>query len=158
MYSKKYNQWYLYADAYNTNGEYYFVTTTDFSTWTSPSPVRSSEGIRHGTMLNLATLKEGQQAIASYTRAATLLGRYMEQSPLTSTRGQFSTTGTSNLIPENGMVYRVLSDAYRRFFIEDIGTTDYFYLACTSDSPAAGNRNKWDISLWGDSLHRIWCK
>jgi len=138
MYSKKYNQWYLYADAYNTNGEYYFVTTTDFSTWTSPSPVRSSEGIRHGTMLNLATLKEGQQAIASYTRAATLLGRYMEQSPLTSTRGQFSTTGTSNLIPENGMVYRVLSDAYRRFFIEDIGTTDYFYLACTSDSPAAG--------------------
>lgn len=138
MYSKKYNQWHLYADAYSTNGEYYFVTTTDFSTWTSPSPVRSSEGIRHGTMLNLATLKEGQQAIASYTRAATLLGRYMEQSPLTSTRGQFSTTGTSNLIPENGMVYRVLSDAYRRFFIEDIGTTDYFYLACTSDSPAAG--------------------
>ncbi|EPV3661296.1 MULTISPECIES: hypothetical protein [Enterobacter cloacae complex] len=139
MYSKKYQTWYLYADAFTTLGEYYFMETTDFVTWTGPGPVRSSEGIRHGTMQNLAMLPEGQQAIASFSRAAPLLGQFMPQSPLTSPRGQFSTAGTTTLTaPEAGMVYRVLNDAVRRFYLDDIGTTEHFYLACTSTSPAAG--------------------
>ncbi|HDW0017183.1 TPA: hypothetical protein RKX89_000250 [Enterobacter ludwigii] len=138
MYSKKYQQWYCYADAFSTLGEYYVVTTSDFNTFSDVIPVRSTEGIRHGTMLNLSMLPDGQQAIASYTRAAVILGQMAPQSPLTSNRGQFTTTGTSNLIPENGMVYRVLGTATRRFYLDDVGTESFFYLAATSDSPAAG--------------------
>ncbi|MFG0521572.1 hypothetical protein [Enterobacter sp. yb_8] len=137
-YSKRLQQWYCYADAFNTLGEYYYVTTKDFVTWSAAAPVRSTEGIRHGTILNLSMLPEGQQAAGSFTRAATILGQMTPQYPLTSNRGQFTTTGTSNLVPENGMVYRVLGSATRRFFVDEVGTESHFYLAVTSDSPAAG--------------------
>lgn len=137
-YSIKYNKWYLYADAYNTLGDYYYMTTSDFSTWSSASPVSSTEGLRHGTVLNLSTLPHGQQAIASYERGVALLGQMMPQSPLTSPRGQFSTSATTSIKPVTGMVYRTLSAANMRIYIDEIGTTDHFYLACTSDLPGSG--------------------
>ncbi|HDR2463991.1 MULTISPECIES: hypothetical protein [Enterobacter] len=107
-------------------------------TWSAAAPVRSTEGIRHGTILNLSMLPEGRQAAGSFTRAATILGQMTPQYPLTSNHGQFTTTGISNLVPENGTVYRVFGSATRRFFVDEVGTESHFYLAVTSDSPAAG--------------------
>jgi len=146
-YSKRNQLWYCYADAYDTLGDYYAVTSPDMITWSAATPLRTTEILRHGTVQNLSMLPEGQQAMASFTRASTILGQMSPQKPLFGPRGQFATSGSTNLIPENGMVYRVLNNASRRLFIDDIGTTQHFYLACTSDDPKAG------IVVSGSKLH-----
>ncbi|MFH5021667.1 tail fiber domain-containing protein [Klebsiella michiganensis] len=64
--------WYLYADAYELQGVYYYSTSPDLVTWSSAKKIDAPFQMRHGSVINLSCLPDSVSAIESFKTACAL--------------------------------------------------------------------------------------
>ncbi|HCA4640322.1 TPA: hypothetical protein MWR99_003140 [Klebsiella pneumoniae] len=72
VYNNAKHLWYVYADAYQLQGTYYYCTSQDLITWSEAVKVSADFQMRHGSICNLSNIDASVSAIESFKTATAL--------------------------------------------------------------------------------------
>ena len=72
VYNNAHQLWYLYADAYQLQGTYYYCTSKDLIIWSEAVKVSADFQMRHGSICNLSNIDASVSAIESFKTATAL--------------------------------------------------------------------------------------
>lgn len=108
VYNNSHGLWYVYADAYEMQGTYYFCTSPDLVTWSQAKKVNSLFQMRHGSILNLSNVDTPVTAIESFKTSVSLQHPQGVMQQLRISGVKYLTENIS-LEPEQDKMYSALS-------------------------------------------------
>lgn len=106
VYNNAKHLWYVYADAYQLQGSYYYCTSPNLVDWSAAEKISAQFQIRHGSVINLAGNMQAITAIESYKTASSLQHAQgiMQQMKITSVQ---YLTGDLSIDPVQDRMYAV---------------------------------------------------
>ncbi|MGV0269032.1 phage tail-collar fiber domain-containing protein [Klebsiella michiganensis] len=106
VYNNARELWYIYADAYELQGTYYYATSPDLTSWSAAKKVNAEFQMRHGSVLNLVNGENPVSAIESFKTASALQHAQgvMQQMKIA---GVQYMNASASLAPQQDMMYAV---------------------------------------------------